>query len=1155
LAELKLILLGTPRIELDGEPVATERRKAVALLAYLAVTAVPHSRESLAAMFWPESDQSSAYAYLRRTLWEINQMLNDSWLHIDREIAALPLTENVWLDTDVFKKLANSQERADLTEAVALYRGEFMAGFTLRDAPDFDNWQLMERESWQREMGRCLQQLVDLCAQDQDWETAVIHAHHWLALDPLNEVAHRRLMRVYAKSGQRAAALAQYEKCETVLEEELGVSPEPATVALWQAIKAGDISGQVEESAPAPVSKRQVPASHNLPEQPMPFVGRIQELDEIEQMLALPETRLLTFVGQGGSGKTRLAIETARRCLNQDMPLFSDGIYFVPLGWLDSPDSVLSTVAYTLNFNFFNDESVDSLTQLLGYLSSKKMLLVLDNYEHLLGEAGLDLPVAILAQAPGVKMLTTSRVRLNVRGEQIYQVAGMRLPDVESDVTWDDPKVANEFSAVRLFCQQAQRIQPDFSLTAENVTDVVRICQFVNGLPLGIELAVAWLPLLSPAEIAAEIKRNLDFLTTEQRDVPQRQRSLRAVFESSWNLLSPEEQNVYQKLSIFRGSFSREAAQDVAGASLHDLMALFNKSLVWREGNGRFQLHELLRQYAAERLHANGDLYAPVIARFSQYFLEFLRTQTEIMKGPAQKTAFDAVEMEEENVKLAWLWAVERGEYQLARSVMNGLLIFYMARSLYKDLNVLLKAGLDTVETAVAAGQNDRETRLMRVTIMAYLGWTAVDEFSKYAPNHLAEQAMPLVQELEAQAELGLGYVMLTSIYTWTVDREVGLQYFRDSIQMIRDSGDRHTLAMALSVLGGTLTSLTHWEEARELLAEAIEINRQLRNRFMLAISLQTLGYAEGISRNYERAFQIYEECQQIYLELNVLRGAASICFDMGEVSSAMGQYRQGMDWLVSARDLYEKCGDRHRVADTYSWQSIMAMRLGDLETAVTLRQKALQAYQQIQDRSGEAWSFWEWGEIYRAQERFDDARHMYEQSHPIFQDTDDTWGIVYYHRGLGEMALQKGDVDKAQTHFKQSLAGLEREYHPWCEAYVQSALSRVYAEKGNLDGARENLARAVDNALTQGDKGLVLYLFYSMVVYLLAAERTSEAAALAAYDSSHIAAWWETRQRVRGVLDVLADKLTSEEMQAALVQYQLVSLDEMIELVQDGVS
>lgn len=1150
MAELKITLLGPPRIELDNKPVATDRRKAVALLAYLAVTAVSHSRESLAALFWPESDQSRAYAYLRRTLWELHQMLGEGWLEVNRETVALPHINDLWLDTTVFSKLIHAQLPESLPKAADLYQGEFMAGFTLRDAPGFDDWQLLERESKQREIGRCLQQLVELSAEGQRWETAVVYAQRWLALDALNEEAHRQLMQVYAQSGQRAAALTQYEKCVAILAEDLAVSPEPATVSLWQAIKAGKVS-----AAAVPIfaeqPKPQIVIPHNLPEQPTPFVGRSPELESIRELLMQPETHLLTLVGQGGSGKTRLAIETANGCLEIDDKRFPDGIYFVPLGWLDSPGSILATVAYTLDFHFFDDESTSPQMQLVEYLASKQMLLVLDNYEHLLEKPGLDLPLSILAKAPGVKILATSRVRLNVRGEQIFKVSGMQMPTEITAVSWDDPESANEYSAVRLFVQQAKRIQPDFVLTAQNSQDVVRICQLVDGLPLGIELAVAWLPLLAPSEIADEIENSLDFLISEQKDVPQRQRSLRAVFEYSWNLLSPEEQAVYQKLSIFRGSFSRESAQAVAGASLRDLMGLMNKSLVWRDCNGRYQLHELLRQYAAERLQSDPAQQKEVQSQFSHFFVNFLISQLDIMKGPAQKTAFDQVEAEEENVKQAWLWAVEQKAYQTARKAMDGLLMFYMARSLYKDLNEVLKTGLDLVETAVVAGETDRQTQLMRVTIMAYLGWTAHDEYVKYFPNNLAEQAMPLVQELAAEDELGLGYVMLASVYTWNVNREVGLQYFRESVERIRQSGDPHALAVALSVLGGTLTSLNFWDEARELLLEAIALNRKLENQFMLAISLQTLGYAEGISRHYERAFQIYEECQQIYLDLCVLRGAASVCFDMGDVSAAMGQYRQGMDWMVSARELYEQCGDRRSIAGTFSWQSIMAMRLGDLETAVSLRQQAEQEYKKNKDQSGLAWSYWESGEIFRVKEDFTEAREQYKVSLSLFKQIDDTWGIAYYHRGLAEIALHNEQLDQAKSHFEQSLTSLRTQHHPWGSSYVRSGLSQLFVRQGELGAARVELIKAIELSLTQGDKGLLLHVLGSVITFLEAENESWQAAALAAYVSSHIAAWWETRQRVRELLVELEQKLDPGERQGVRVEYQLVSLDDMILSIQ----
>ncbi|MCP4589222.1 MAG: hypothetical protein GY842_00620, partial [bacterium] len=343
---------------------------------------------------------------------------------------------------------------------------------------------------------------------------------------------------------------------------------------------------------------------NNLPVQPTPFVGREAVLAEIAGRLHDPDCRLLTLLGPGGSGKTRLALETGAAQLDN----YSHGVWFVPLAALQSVDAIVPTVARALGFSFYADAGgsagPDPQQQLLDYLRQKTMLIIMDNYEHLLsplnppmgGTKGGDLVTDILKTAPDVKVLATSRARLNVQGEQLFPVAGMNFP------AKDTLEQAAQYSAIKLFLGSARRVQPDFELTPANLADVARICRLVQGMPLGILLAAGWIEMLTPAEIAAEIGTSLDFLETDVRDVPARHRSMRAVFDHSWNLLTERERQVLHGLSVFRGGCTREAAQEITGASLRELMALVRKSLLHRASGGRYEMHELLRQYSAERL-------------------------------------------------------------------------------------------------------------------------------------------------------------------------------------------------------------------------------------------------------------------------------------------------------------------------------------------------------------------------------------------------------------------------------------------------------------------------------------------------------------------------------------------------------------------------
>ncbi|HSR29272.1 MAG TPA: protein kinase, partial [Anaerolineae bacterium] len=352
---------------------------------------------------------------------------------------------------------------------------------------------------------------------------------------------------------------------------------------------------------------------HNLPAQATPFVGREAELAELACLLAEPQARLITILGAGGMGKTRLALEAGAGALDG----FEDGVYLVPLAPLQSAQAIVPAVARAVGLSFSDDG--EPRDQLLDHLNPRTMLLLLDNFEHLLAHPtvpathghgklgdgdGAGLVDDLLSAAPGVKVLATSRLRLNVQGEQLFHLLGMEVPHGEATAD------AGAYSAVKLFVQGARRVRPGFELAGRDQQYVARICRLVAGMPLAILLAAAWVELLSPEEIEGEIAASLDFLETDLRDVPERQRSIQAVFDYSWNLLGERERAVFAGLSVFRGGFLREAAQAVTGATLRELKALVDKSLLHRTPTGRYEIHELLRQYGLEKLVQRGELEA-----------------------------------------------------------------------------------------------------------------------------------------------------------------------------------------------------------------------------------------------------------------------------------------------------------------------------------------------------------------------------------------------------------------------------------------------------------------------------------------------------------------------------------------------------------------
>ncbi|HRQ41560.1 MAG TPA: hypothetical protein PLD25_26870 [Chloroflexota bacterium] len=403
--------------------------------------------------------------------------------------------------------------------------------------------------------------------------------------------------------------------------------------------------------------------AHSIP-QPTTFIGRDDELRDISALMHNHLCRLLTLVGPGGIGKTRLALEIA----SSQQDLFPDGVHLTYLQATPSSDFLVSAVAESLDFRFQPDG--DSQSQLINYLRHQSLLLVLDNFEHLADGAAF--VGDILAAATAVKLLVTSRERLSLQEEWVYEVPGLDCPAHDGD-----PDI-EAYGAVRLFVHSARRASPHFRLTKQYRPPVARICRLVGGMPLGIELAAAWTRALPCDEIAHEIEHSLDILETSARNVPPRHRNMRAVFAPTWQLLSAEEQHVFMKLSVFRGGFTRQAAESVASATMRTLLSLVDKSLLRLDGNGRYTLHELLRQYGEEQLHNSPPEQEQTLDLHRACYMALLaRCEQMIVFRGQSKEALKIMKNELENMRMAWRRAVWQGQFAEIAHGAEGLWTFY----------------------------------------------------------------------------------------------------------------------------------------------------------------------------------------------------------------------------------------------------------------------------------------------------------------------------------------------------------------------------------------------------------------------------------------------------------------------------------------------
>ncbi|GID95725.1 ATP-binding protein [Amorphoplanes digitatis] len=617
--ELSIRVLGGAELAVGGRPlVELASAKAAALLFYLAVTGTGHSRSALAGLLWSDLPEPAARANLRLVLTKLRRVLPEH-LAVTRQSVALDDRPGVWVDAAEVARAAAGPDDAGLLAAVRLCRGDLLAGFDVAGAPLFDDWQAAQRAATRADMLSLMDRAVRCAAARADAVAGIEVARRMLALEPLHEEAHRALMCFLAEDGRRSAALAQYETCRYLLDEELGGRPSADTVALRDEIAAG-AGGFTRLGAAAPPRAEPDRAAPGLPRPLTGLIGRGEELARLDGLLDDPACRLVTLVGPGGIGKTRLAVEVAatRRHRHRDGAVFVSFAGTGPAGPDEAADLVVANLARVLGLSMAVPR--DPLDLLADHLSGRELLLVLDNLEHLRDAAGvID---HLLRRAPGTQVLVTSRRRLGLGAEWLVEVPGLPCPPPGAG--------ADGYAAVQLFEERARLLRPGF-VTGADLEGTARVCRLVSGVPLAIELAARWVRSARPAAIADRLGRGLELLETTAPDVERRHRSVRAVIDWSWHLLTDEEERALQRLSVFRGGFDLDAAAAVAGAGLPLLAGLVDQSLVTVGEDGRYDMHELLRQYAAERLAADAGRQSRARLRHAEHYAALLPAPAEFL--------------------------------------------------------------------------------------------------------------------------------------------------------------------------------------------------------------------------------------------------------------------------------------------------------------------------------------------------------------------------------------------------------------------------------------------------------------------------------------------------------------------------------------------
>ncbi len=939
MTKLTLTLLGSFGGVLEDRSVINfVTDKSRALLAYLAVERQrPHRREALAALLWPDQPEERARQSLRQCLLHLRQALKapvtgPPFLWIEYNLVQIHPEAQLGLDvadfTAVTAAIENHPHRhresclpcfQRAVELVSLYQGEFLAGFHLADSALFEEWVLLKREWLHIRAVEALALLAEIEERRGKLEEARRYAQQLVQLEPWREEAHRQLMRLTALTGQRSAALAQYENCRRVLQAEFNAGPTVKTQQLFEQIRdSQDFSSPRVSSLPIPAA---------------PLVGRQAELVELAELLAVPTCRLITLTGPGGIGKTRLALQVAE----EHRGLYPDGEYWIDLSSINAGDLIVPMIALQVGFTLYGKEP--PVVQLINYLRERRALLILDNAEHL-PELGL-LVSDLLNQVPGIALVVTSRERLFLREEQLFVVEGLPY---QPSFSVPCPE------AVAFFIQCARRIHRKFEPDSQELESILVLSRLVDGFPLALELAAAWISQYSCAEIAAALSRDMDLLTTLLRNVPARQRSMRITFEHSWALLLPAERSLLARLSVFRGGFTAVAAGEIADADSVTLKALEEKSLIHRAGDGRWHLHELLRQFAAEKLSIleAGRLFTA--DRHADYYAEFLAGWENVLKGKDQDRALASIHTEIGNVRRAWEWALEVGKedgfsaLKVFRTSFESLFLFFALRSWYQEGAVLFARAAEVVgekDRLLAGELRTRQARCLEFTA------PAEEAIRLYREN------LELFQQLGAEHQTALPLYGLGYMAHLRGEYDEARRYFLNSLERYQAWDNRWGAANVLSSLCLSLRRQGKYQEALRSGRQSLEIRRDLGDRRGIASSQNNLGLVFCAVGDFDAARRAFQESLALCLEMGLTIGAANTLTGLCQVAMNSGDIDEAIHCQEQARDLYHEIGDLWGMAIAFNNLGQLQIEKGEIAKAGELLREGIRLYRRAGIKAG----------------------------------------------------------------------------------------------------------------------------------------------------------------------------------------------------------
>jgi len=881
---LEIKTLGHLTIKKNGEILKLSgSSKAEAILAFVALEGGQQSRAGLAAMFWPESSENNASASLRVALSLLRKNVGE-YVEITRE--TVKIRQGVVVTTDV-QAFEEQIIRGNLSQALELYKGDLFEGLHILDCNEFENWRRWEQERLNLLLVNALQTVISNELAQGNYKRGQYLTSELLRIDPINEVALRQNMIAFALDGKRTDALKHYKHFSEILMDELGIKPSAETEEIKRVIVQGNVEDLPEQIIP----------KNNLPFIKTNFIGRENETEQSIELLKNENCRLLTLKGPGGVGKTRLALNIARKILGT----FADGVFFISLEKVPSPDFLIPAIAEVIEFSF--DQITlqwEARDQLINFLSDRSTLLILDGYEHLMG--GSPFLSELLQRTAHVKLLVTSRQKVNIVGEWVRSISGLPVPD-----HWERTD-RNGNSSIDLFFERARQTNPKINLSGEELDSALFICRLVEGFPLAIELAASWTAFLDCSKIAKEINNSFNFLTSQMLDVPEKHRSLKAAFNYSWQMLENDQREMLEKLSVFHGGFTHQAARQIAGVNWINLTDLLNKSLVHRTSDGRIGIHKVILNFIEEKVKEKHEISDKIGEKHSRYYLNILYEKEKDLSNENITVAREEIRPEIENLRAAVNWAVLKWTPDAALEAVRSYFSFYLVHGWY-DAVIAFQQLADVI---LEHGDDSPLENPAYLSCRAHQGW--------FLSN------LSMIEECE--------------------------RISKECLQPIIDHDLKRELAIIFHNLGVSAEFKGNYELSKDLLERSIKLGEN--HPFVAFPSFHLwLGYVHFLLGDYEEGMRCFKTSYSLFSKEDNTWASSFALSKMGLAADGLGEHATAMKYFREAYDIFMATGDVTGQAYSLSRMSIGAYFLEDYGEAIDFGEQALNLFKGINHHWG----------------------------------------------------------------------------------------------------------------------------------------------------------------------------------------------------------